>query len=357
MKRKRGVKRLIGGYLGFFAIVALTVTAAVIIYSAVNDVYDGDRKTISIIMLVVCFALSLFCSTFDAIRRKFTVDRSIDRILNATEMITEGNFDVRLTPRHDYNSYDDLDLIMQNINEMALELSKNEVLKSDFISNVSHEIKTPVAVIQNYAAELCDKNLSQKKREEYLLTLNRAVKRLNDLVMNVLRLNKLESGAISPKTDKIRLDEMLTEAVFSFEDLIERKSLNLKCDFDEVTVVSAAGYLEIIWNNLLSNAIKFTPEGGQIDISLHEIDGKAVARFKDSGIGMDEETGKRIFDKFYQGDTSHKTEGNGLGLALVKRAVGLLGGKISVESKIGEGTTFTVRLDGVIDCCKIAHEK
>ncbi len=347
MKRKNGVKRLIAGYLGFFALVAVTVTAAVMIYGTVSKTYDGNTKAISIIMLVVCFGLTLLCTTIDGIRRKLTVDRSVEKILEATESITKGNFNVVLTPRYDYKNYDDLDLIMQNINDMAAELRKNEILKSDFISSVSHEIKTPVAVIQNYATALCRDDLPPEKRAEYLNTLAQATKRLNALVMNVLELNRLENQRLEPKTSAVRLDEMLTETVFAFEDSIEKKSLDLTCDFDEVSILSSASHLEIIWNNLLSNAIKFTEIGGKIAISLKRKGNEAVVSFKDNGIGMDEATGKRIFDKFYQGDTSRKTEGNGLGLSLVKKTVGLLGGRITVESKLKEGTTFTVTLSGV----------
>lgn len=349
MKKNKGLRRALLGYLGFFLVVAITVTAAVMIYSLVNETYGGDRKAISLIMLVVCFGLTLICTFIDSIRRRYTVDRSVERILEATEMIMQGNFDVRLTPRHSYQNYDDLDLIMANVNEMAEELSKNEVLKSDFISSVSHEIKTPIAIIQNYATALTDKNLSEEKRADYLKTLTQATKRLNDLVMNVLKLNKLENQRLEPKFEKVCLEGMLAETVFGFEDLIEQKSINLTCDLDEVFIYSSATHLEIIWNNLLSNAVKFTPEGGNIQISLKRRGDKAVVKFKDDGIGMDEETGKRIFDKFYQGDTSRKTEGNGLGLALVKKTVSVLGGKISLESQLGQGSTFTVTLNGVLD--------
>lgn len=349
MKRKQTFRRAFSGYLGFFLIVAVTVTAAVMIYSLVDEVYDGDKKAISLIMLVVCLGLSLCCSTFDAVRRSLTVDRSVERILEATEMIMHGNFDVRLTPRHPFKRYDDLDEIMANVNEMALELSKNEVLKSDFISSVSHEIKTPLAIIQNYASALLDEDLSKEKRTEYIKVLSQATKRLNDLVVNILRLNKLENQRIDSKTEKIRLDEALTESIFAIEDLIDEKSIDLTCDFDEISIVSSLSHLEIIWNNLLSNAVKFTPKGGKINVSLKKNGDKAVLKVADNGCGMDDSTGKRIFDKFYQGDTSHKTEGNGLGLALVKKSVDLLGAKITVESELNKGTTFKVYFKDVLD--------
>lgn len=348
MRKRRGFGVALTRYLLFFFLVGATVTAAVMIYETVRQAYDGDTGKISLIMLVVCFALTLSCSTIDALRSRFTTDAALENILDATERITRGDFKVRLTPRHSYKSFDDFDVIMENLNKMAEELSKNELLKNDFISNVSHEIKTPLAIIQNYAVALQSDEVSREKRVEYVKTIVKASKRLTALVTNVLKLNKLENQTFSPEIVKVKLDEALAQAIFDFEDLFEQKNLTVETDIDEMTAFSEPSYLEIIWNNLLSNAVKFTPEGGRIFVSLKEKNGKVVAKFTDSGVGMNEETGRRIFDKFYQGDTSHQKEGNGLGLALVKRVVYLLGGEISVESELGKGSTFTVVLNGIV---------
>lgn len=346
MKKRRSIVWALTAYFAFFAAVALVVTFTVIIYDRVRTVLGENVVGVSLVMFAVCLALSLFCYTADAFRRKLTVEQSVEQILEATERITAGDFRVRLTPRHDYRNYDDLDRIMQNLNEMTAELSKNEVLKSDFISNVSHEIKTPLAIIRNYATALQNEALSREDRNRYVDTLVQASARLNDLVMNILRLNKLEHQKISPEREEVRLDEMLAQTVFAFEEPIEKKGLELDCDIDEVSIVTSPSYLEIVWNNLLSNAVKFTPEGGKISISLHAAGGKAVVRIADTGCGMDRETGRHIFDKFYQGDTSHAAEGNGLGLALVKKVIDVLGGEIAVESAPGKGTAFMVSLDG-----------
>lgn len=349
MKKRGGLKRKLAGYAGFFVIIAITVTAAVMIYDVVRKAYADDKAAISAIMLIVCLGVSLFCTTIDSVRRNFTVDRSVEKILEATERITSGDFNVRLSPRHAFNKYDDFDLIMENLNQMAAELSKNEILKTDFISNVSHEIKTPLAVIQNYAVALQNGKLTEEERRDYVKTLVKASARLTDLVMNILKLNKLENQKIVAETQVVRLDEMLAQTVFVFDELIENKGIILDCDLDEVSVKTSPSYLEIVWNNLLSNAIKFTPNGGKIYIGLKKQGGGAVVKIKDTGIGMNEETGKRIFDKFYQGDTSHAKEGNGLGLALVKKVIDVLGGKISVESELDKGTTFIVTIGGVLD--------
>lgn len=349
MKRKNNLKTALLGYVLFFCTIAFTVSITVLIYEAVRSSFDGKKSIVALVMLVVCVGVSLLCTTIDAIRRKVTVDGTVNEILDATEQITSGNFKVRLVPRHSYNNYDDLDLIMENLNQMAEELSKNEILKSDFISNVSHEIKTPLAVIQNYATAIQNDKISDQEKKAYAKTLVGASKRLSDLVMNILKLNKLENQKIVDEEIDVRLDEMIAQTIFGFEDAIDAKNITLDCDIDEVSVKSSPSYLEIVWNNLLSNAVKFTPDGGSINISVKRINGKAVVKFVDTGIGMTEETGKRIFDKFYQGDTSHAKEGNGLGLALVKRVIDVLGGKISVESQLGKGTSFTVTLNGAFD--------
>ena len=345
MQLKRNKWRIFVGYACFFILTAAIVTAAVLIYSTVSDKND---KVVSGIMLGVVFALAALFTTVDILRRKFTVDRPVNRISDATERIAKGDFSVRLQPRHTLKQYDEFDCIMENLNRMAAELSQNEVLKTDFIANVSHEIKTPLSVIQNYAVALQNEKISPDERAKYTHTLIAAAKRLTDLVMNILKLNKLENGQLQPESVTLRLDEMLTQTVLAFEDLLESKRLELECDLDEITAVTSPSYLEIVWNNLLSNAVKFTPDGGTVGVSLKASGTNAVVRFTDTGCGISPEAGAHIFDKFYQGDVSHAKEGNGLGLALVKKVIDVLGGEISVESEVGKGSTFTVTLKGVV---------
>ncbi|MBO7187755.1 MAG: HAMP domain-containing histidine kinase, partial [Clostridia bacterium] len=276
------------------------------------------------------------------------VERPTQKILNATEKIAEGDFATRLEIKHEYGKYNEYDLIMENLNKMAIELQKNEVLKTDFISNVSHEIKTPLAVIQNYATLLQDENLDSEKRINYSKTLISASKRITDLITNILKLNKLENQEIQEKHETFNLTEALADNVFEFDTIIENKNLELNCDFDEVTIFSSKSLLEIVWNNLISNAIKFTPDGGKIDITLKRKDKNVEIKVSDTGCGIKSEVGERIFEKFYQGDTSHSTQGNGLGLALVKKVIDILGGEISVQSEVGKGSTFSILLKDVV---------
>ena len=340
MNKKYRLFGQIVGYLLFFLTVTFTVTAAFLTYSLVGD---KSNKIISLAMIITILVVASLLTIADIIRRKIMIKKPLDEIIKGTERIASGDFTVRLKPKHDYGKYDEFDLIKKNLNAMTAELEKSEVLKTDFISNVSHEIKTPVAVIKSYSSVLETEN-DPEKRRLYAKQISQASTRLSDLVTNILKLNKLEHQELLVEKKIVRIDEMLENAILTFESAIEEKGLELECDFDEVVVHSSKSYLEIVWNNLISNAIKFTEPGGKIEISCKWVDGSAVVQISDTGCGINAETGKHIFDKFYQGETSHSGEGNGLGLALVKRVIDLLGAEISVRSELGKGTTFMVTL-------------
>ena len=335
------------GAASFFALVALLMQIAILVYDYIRARTD-DPLQIAILILILIIMISTLCTLFDWARRKLTVERPTKKILDATDRIAEGDFSVRLDIAHEYGKYNEYDLIMDNINKLAAELGKTEVLRVDFISNVSHEIKTPLSVIQSYATLLQDESLDPQTRKEYSKILINACKRTTDLVTNILKLNKLENQEIQDKKEPFDLTAALSEAIVEFEPLIEAKSLTLSCDLDDVTAVSTKSLLEIVWNNLISNAIKFTGDGGEIRISLKRLGNDAQIQVEDTGIGMSNEVGKRIFEKFYQGDASHSSNGNGLGLALVKKVIDILGGEISVRSALGKGSTFTVLLKDVI---------
>jgi signal transduction histidine kinase len=165
------------------------------------------------------------------------------------------------------------------------------------------------------------------------------------LVTNILKLNKLENQQIYPEIRQYNLSEQLRESLLNFEDAWEKKSLELEVDIDDdITIQADAELLTLVWNNLYSNAIKFTQDDGRISVSLKNESGYAVVKVSDTGCGMSQEIGQRIFEKFYQGDNSHSMQGNGLGLALVKRVIDIMSGEISVESVIGKGSTFIVKL-------------
>lgn len=348
--KKRKVKNVgfsFGGAVVFFICIALIMQIAIFTYDYICD-RTNDNGLIAVLILILILLLSTFCTIVDWIRRKLTVDKPTQKILQATERIAEGDFTTHLDIVHDYKKYDQYDLIMENLNKMAMELQKNEVLKTDFISNVSHEIKTPLAVIQNYAMLLQDETLDTQTRKDYTQTLINATRRITDLITNILKLNKLENQQIQQKAEVFSLTESLANCIVEFEIPMESKNINLDCDLEDVTVFSTPSLLEIVWTNLLSNAIKFTPQDGNINVSLKQLGNNVQVTVSDDGCGMSSEVGAKIFDKFYQGDTSHATQGNGLGLALVKRVIDILGGEISVSSEVGKGSTFTILLKDVV---------
>ena len=343
----KGAKRNNAWFSGaviFFAVIALTIQIAVLVYDYIQE-RTQNNGLIAVLMLIVILMLSAICTVADIIRRKLMVEKPVKKILSATEQIAKGDFSTRLEIVHPYGKYDQYDLIMDNLNVMAAELEKTESLKTDLISNVSHELKTPLTVIKSYATLLKRKDLDEETREKYLDAVLQATGRLNDLITNILRLNKLENQEIKADLERFDLGEAVGESVLQFEEVIEKKSLELVCNLQEsVCVYSSKSYLDIVWSNLLSNAVKFTDEGGRVEVNLKKEGKKAVVSVTDTGCGISAETGARIFEKFYQGDTSHASEGNGLGLALVKKVIDILGGEISVSSEEGKGSTFKVVL-------------
>ena len=336
----------LSGAISFFLLVAIVMQIAILVFDYIEE-RTSNNGLIAILVLILIFILSSVCTVADYIRRKIMVDRPVKKIIDATERITAGDFSVRIEPEHKYAQFNGYDAIMEDLNKMAKELEKSAVLKTDFISNVSHELKTPLAIIQNYAALLQNEELDSETRQRYVATLRQASRRLTDLITNILKLNKLENQDVNPEYERINLTEMLSETVINFEELRDKKNLSLDCQLDDVIIYSSPSYLEIVWNNLISNAIKFTEQGGSITIVLKEHTDRVVVSITDTGCGISKETGKHIFDKFYQGDTSHSGEGNGLGLPLVKKVIDILGGEISVRSEIGKGSTFTITLKDV----------
>lgn len=342
--KKRSFGYLIVGFFLFFATIFVTSSLSIFVYYHVNKHSNGNTLLIAVAVVGMIFCGAVICSTIDYFRRKKMIEKPVKIILEATQKIASGNFNIKLIPAHEYLKYDEYDLIFENINTMTAELSKNELLKNDFISNVSHEIKTPLAVIQNYANALQSPDLDKNKRSEFLKGLVVQTKKLSDLISNILKLNKLENQKIVPEIETFDLSELLRISALSFESLFDKKDISLKCDIDEMKITSSKSLLEIVFNNLISNAIKFTDNGGKITIALKELNGYAVIKVKDTGCGIPKEVGEHIFEKFYQGDRSRFTDGNGLGLALVKKVIDVIGGEISVQSKVGKGSTFIIKL-------------
>ncbi len=338
----------LSGFLIFLLTISVTVTLALVLFSAVNRATSGDLGLIILAMLAVIIAMSAICTGIDVLRRRIMIDRPVSEILSATEKIASGDFTVKLSSEHSYERYDDYDLIKENINAMAAELRHSELMKKDFISSISHEIKTPLSVIRSYV-ELIAAETDPELRKKYTDTVVQATARLSSLVTDILSLSRLENQGISIERERIELAEMLAEIILTFESKIETKELSLECELDDVFVSAPRSMLDIVFSNLISNAVKFTEPSGKISITLKMIGEDAVVTVSDTGCGISQDIGKYIFDKFYQADTSHAEEGNGLGLALVKRVIDLLGGEISVKSELGVGSSFAITLRGVAE--------
>ena len=294
------------------------------------------------ITFVNVLLLTLIFTIIDYVRRKINVERPVKVITNTTEKIMQGDFTSRVPHMHGAGM-DGFNRIGTAVNSMAQELSGIETLRTDFIANVSHEMKTPLAVMQNYGTLLQTAELSDEKRIEYAKGITDSARRMADMMTNILKLNRLENQQIFPETTNFDLGEQLCECLLQFENVWEKANIEIETDIaQDVKVKADAELLGHVWNNLFSNAFKFTPSGGKVTVSLNATEHHAIVKVTDTGCGMTPEVGLHIFEKFYQGDKSHSVQGNGLGLALVKRVIDIMQGEISVESAVGVGSTFTV---------------
>jgi signal transduction histidine kinase len=333
-------------FLLFFVVAAVLGFHMVIYIEFVNrGMMESHVQLVINVLMGYVFITAVLVMFLIAAVRHVSWSRPMRRLSEAAKKIARGDFSVRIAPIRKDGKKDFVEVMFDDFNTMAGELESIEMLKNDFIADVSHEIKTPLAVVQNYASALQDENLGPEERREYIKTIIASSQKLSGLVSNILKLNKLEHQEIAPAARTFDLSEQIRRCALAFEELWEGKNIAFDADLEEAVVCRDESMLEMVWNNLIANAIKFTAPGGSIMLTLGKSEGFAVVEVRDSGCGMDEETQKHIFDKFYQGDNSHSHEGNGLGLALVKKALDISGAKINVASKPGEGASFTVRLE------------
>lgn len=264
----------------------------------------------------------------------------ISRLGNAMRLVARGNFDIRLKEKHTFPEVEEMN---RSFNLMTRELGNTEILQSDFVSNVSHEIKTPINAIEGYATLLQGENVSEEQRgyvDKILFNTNR----LSKLVGNILLLSKVDNQAIQSQKTTFRLDEQIRQSILQLEPEWMKKDIEFDVELQRVECTGHENLLLHVWNNLIGNAIKFNPHGGLVELRLIEEMGSAVFTVRDTGEGISTESISHIFDRFYQSDSSHKEEGNGLGLALVKRIVTISGGFVLVDNHPEGGCVFTVIL-------------
>ena len=325
----------------FLLLVNIMITSfiTIILYISIGGKQIGPphenelgRVCIFIIGLVVQFIFS-----------KIVVQRILEEIIefnNAIKKVAKGDFNVKL---EDKTNSIEIYEIVESFNIMTEELANTEMFRSDFISNVSHEFKTPLAAIDGYATLLQKENITEENRKTYINKILKNTKRLSTLTGNILSLSNLENNNIIKK-EKFSLDEQIREVILLFEKEWTNKILNLDIELEEVFYLGSRELLEQVWQNIIGNAVKFSENNGELKAKLIKEEKKLLVIISDSGIGMDNNTQKRIFEKFYQGDTSHASEGNGLGLNIAKKIIDLHGGSIEVNSKKGEGSIFKVIL-------------
>jgi len=335
----------------FFLLVAFLVTCTTSLFVSVlaktveieltGEVLEKAAK----LTFINVVALSILFTIIDIVRRKLTTGKITKHITEAAKKIVKGDFGVRIAPISKLGADEKFNEIISCFNTMAEELGSVEILRADFIASVSHEMKTPLSIMQNYATLLQAPGLSDEKRIEYAKGVADGSRRMSEMMTNILKLNRLENQQIYSQVSEFNLGEQICECLLQFENIWEQKEIEIETDIAEnIKIKGDEELLALVWNNLFSNAFKFTEKGGKVIVLMEENENHAIVSVKDTGCGISPEIGEHIFEKFYQGDTSHSAQGNGLGLALVKRVVDILQGEISVESDVGKGTTFTVKI-------------
>jgi signal transduction histidine kinase len=306
----------------------------------INGVFDTVKLT-EIVAGVLALVACLLVATAIAYVASHWILRPMDNIISATRKVALGDFSVRVPTK---GCRGDIKTLVQSFNNMLSELSGIEIFREDFINNFSHEFKTPIVSIRGFAGQLLRDDLTEDQRREYATLIAAESEKLTNMSSSVLLLTKLETQEMVGEKTWFFLDEQLRESFLYLQRDWEQKGIEPFLNLEPTMFYGNKKMLDHVWGNLISNAIKFSHPGGTIRICCHKTGDAVEVYVSDDGIGMDEQTVKHIFEKFYQGDSAHSIAGNGLGLPIAKRVVELNGGTIGVESAEGRGTTFHVRL-------------
>ena len=313
-------------------------------YISVSALSKDNNYWVIYFIIILSFIICVVIGTLITIFLTRMLLKPIDELNRASSEVARGNFSVRV-PEKGLSEYRSL---QRNFNRMAEELSGTETLRGDFISNVSHEFKTPLASIQGFAKLLQDDSISENDRKEYTQVIIDETVRLSKLTSNILNLSKLENQTTIPNKVRFSLDEQIRKIILMLEPEWSKKNIDMDIALDDISYYGNEELMGQIWQNIINNAIKFTPVDGKISVHLYQTESNIMVKISDNGIGISHEAKEKIFEKFYQGDHSRKTEGNGLGLALVKRIIDLCSGKVYVENLFEGGVCFTVELPFVI---------
>ncbi|MDD9146935.1 MULTISPECIES: HAMP domain-containing sensor histidine kinase [unclassified Sporolactobacillus] len=331
----------------YFAIVVfliMLVTAmimTIIAFILLHFGYLNPSDRTPLIPISILMFMSIVIGTVISLFVGKKILKPITQFSKAAKQVAKGDFNIKLNETSHINEIHEL---TRNFNIMVHELSSIETLRNDFVVNVSHEFKTPITTIEGYATLLQDKTLSDKDKDEYIQMILESTRQLTTLCGNILILSKLENQGLVMDKQTFRLDEQIRQAILLLEPNWSKKNINFEIDLINMTYLGKEDLLMQVWINLLDNAIKFSKQDGTVNVSLIQDQGMIRVDISDNGIGMTEAVIHHIFDKFYQGNTTRSSSGNGLGLPLVKKIIELCDGRITVKSKYNEGTHFTVFL-------------
>ncbi|MES5894629.1 MULTISPECIES: envelope stress sensor histidine kinase HitS [Bacillus cereus group] len=347
-KRMSKVKMLkvIGAIIALFSFLTIIWSIAFFVSSSIMKAFEINVSPFVTFLIsdMVGFVFIVLIWTLIGILMRPKREAMIWSIIEPIQKITKGDFSVKIRNEEKYDG--EIGVLVKSINDMTDELNAMEKLRQEFVSNVSHEIQSPLTSIKGFARALQDNNLSEEKRKHYLTIIETETTRLSKLSQNLLKLTLLESEEYVPERVTYRLDQQLKQVVLNSEPLWDEKEIELDLDLEKVHIIADQESMSQVWINLIHNSIKFTPSSGTITIQLKEHEGFVEVCIHDTGIGMSEEQKQHIFERFYKADSSRNRAygGSGLGLAIVKKVLDLHQGEIKAESEEGNGTKFIVRI-------------
>ena len=337
-KRFNGLTILLTGVVFIIIVSTMCIVALIGSFLYNNQLFrEPQHPPFLRILLFIALLSTIIGCTLTLIFGEIPL-KPINKLIDATEELSNGNFDVRIN--FDYPKV--LNNLSISFNNMASELGSAKILRNDFVNNFFHEFKTPIVSLRGFAKLLKNDNLPKEVRDEYLDIIISESDRLATLATNILNLSNIENTNIISDQHEFDLAEQIRHSILMLESKWSDKDINMNIDLDETSYYGNEELLKQVWVNLIDNAIKFTPNNGDVKIELMSFEDSVIFKVKDTGIGMTQDVKAHIFDKFYQGDTSHTTEGNGLGLTMVKKIVELHNGNIDVKSHPNKGTIIKV---------------
>ncbi|PFB79016.1 two-component sensor histidine kinase [Bacillus anthracis] len=336
--------KVTGAIIALFSFLTIIWSTAFYVSSSIIDVLEINLSPFVTYLVsdILSFVFMILLWILIAVLMRPKRQAMIWTIIEPIQKIAKGDFSVKIRNEEKYDG--EIGVLVKSINDMTDELNAMEKMRQEFVSNVSHEIQSPLTSIKGFARALQDDNLSEEKRKHYLTIIETETTRLSKLSQNLLKLTLLESEEYTPERVTYQLDQQLKQIVLNSEPLWAEKEIELDLDLDKVHITADQESMSQVWINLIHNSIKFTPNGGTITIQLKEQVKLIEVRIRDTGIGISEEQKQHIFERFFKADSSRNRAygGSGLGLAIVKKVVDLHQGEIKVESEEGNGTEFIV---------------